>query len=72
MAAKEGPNFLFCMPNRTKCTLSVSEMPCSSSLPSGVVERVAAVVFALEQGDTGPRVSYQSMAAKWVTIVFVT
>jgi hypothetical protein len=26
MAAKKGPNVLFCMPNRTKCILLVSEM----------------------------------------------
>jgi hypothetical protein len=25
MAAKQGPNVLFCMPNRTKCILSVSQ-----------------------------------------------
>jgi hypothetical protein len=26
MAAKQGPNVLFCMPNRTKCILVVSAM----------------------------------------------
>jgi hypothetical protein len=31
MADKEGPNVLFCMPNRTKCILFVPEMQASSS-----------------------------------------
>jgi hypothetical protein len=54
MAAKRGPDVLFCMPNRTKCFLLLHLAPTMSatSAPRRAAERAALTLSGWESGNT--------------------